>query len=58
MEAKAMALVIGPDLLDMCSSDQLCSGAMAGVEAAVHTMKALLQLDEAEGLLLHGRLIQ
>ena len=37
---------------NVCSADQLCAGAKAGTEAAVHVMKELFEANESEGLLL------
>ena len=52
IEAKTMALATGLDVKNEFGADQLCPGAKAGIEAAVHAMKELFEADESEGLLL------
>ncbi len=52
IEAKAMALATRLDVEEVCGADQLCSGAKAGIEAAVHTMRDIFLRDDTEGLLL------
>ena len=52
MEAKAMVLAVGIDVQELCGADQLCSGAKAGIEAAIHAMKEIFAAEETEGLLL------
>ena len=45
--AKAVMVVAGRDVQEVCGSDQLCSGLEAGIEAAVHAMNDLS--DEQKG---------
>ena len=52
MEATAMAPAVGIDVQELCGADQLCSGAKAGIEAAIHAMKEIFAAEETEGLLL------
>ena len=52
LEAKAMALATRVDVEIECGADQLCSGAKAGIEAAVHAMKDTFELDETEAILM------
>ena len=53
-EATTMALVVGIDVQDLCGADQLCAGIKAGIEAAIHAMKEIFDMEENEGLLLVG----
>ena len=52
IEAKVMALATGLDVQDACGPNQLCTGAKAGIKAAIHAMWELLTAKESEGLLL------
>jgi len=52
IEAKAMALATGIDMQEICGADQLCAGAKAGIEAAVHAMKEVFDNPDTECLLL------
>ena len=44
-----MNLVTGDDVKNECNVDQLSSGAKAGAEAAVHSMKSLYEEDSSYG---------
>ena len=44
---KTVMLLAGEDVQDVCGSDQLCAGAEAGIEAAVHAVNSLF--DEHQG---------
>ena len=52
IEAKAMALATRLDVVEICGADQLCSGAKAGIEAAVHAMRDIFESEDTEGVLL------
>ena len=52
IEAKAMALATRLDVEEICGADQLCSGAKAGIEAAVHAMRDIFEREDIEGVLL------
>ena len=45
--AKAVMMVAGGDVREVCGSDQLCSGLEAGIEAAIHALCDLF--DEHKG---------
>ena len=47
--AKAVMVVAGNDIRETCSSDQLCSGLEAGIEAAIHAMNDLLDENKGKG---------
>ena len=47
-----MALATRVDVEIECGADQLCSGAKAGIKAAVHAVKDTFELDETEAILM------
>ena len=54
--AKCLMEVCGQEAMEACGSDQLCGGLAAGIEGAIHAMKALwkefAEDDEPWGVLL------
>ena len=40
---KAICLVTGPDIEDVCGADQLCAGVQAGIKRAVYAINDLFQ---------------
>ena len=51
---KAICLVTGPDIEDVCGADQLCAGVQAGIKGAVHVINDLSQerCDDEWGVLM------
>ena len=47
--AKAVMIVAGGDVQEVCGSDQLCSGLQAGIEAAIHAMHDLFEEHKGSG---------
>mmetsp|Transcript_9557 Transcript_9557/g.12507 ORF Transcript_9557/g.12507 Transcript_9557/m.12507 type:complete len:221 (-) Transcript_9557:779-1441(-) len=52
IEAKAMALVIGINVTEVCGADNLCAGTKAGIEGGVHAVSDFLSFEETECLIL------
>ena len=50
--SKAILYVIKDDIQDAAGSNQLCSGQVAGIEAAVHAVRQSFGSEETEGILL------
>ena len=50
--AKAILSVIGDDIQQAAGPQQLCAGQIAGIEAAIHTMKSIFSSDETDAVLL------
>ena len=50
--AKAILNVVRQDVQEASGAVQLCAGQIAGIEAAVHAVRSLLQNDETEAILL------
>ena len=49
LQGKAINLVAGDDIKNECNVNQLSSGAKAGAEAAVHSMKTLFDENSSFG---------
>ena len=50
--AKAILSIIGDDIQKAAGPKQLCAGQIAGIEAAMHTMKSIFSSDETDAVLL------
>ena len=50
--AKAILNITRQNVQEAAGSIQLCAGQIAGIEAAVHAVRSLLQSEETEALLL------
>ena len=49
---KAALVVVGPSVQAASGALQLCSGQVAGIEAAVHSMSSIFANEEVDGVLL------
>ena len=49
---KAVIKVIGPDVMEVAGSSQLCAGQDGGCEAAVHAVRRLFESSDCEAVLL------
>ena len=49
---KAMVLVVGKDVEEVCGADQLCSGLRSGIEGAIHSMRELFEERSGDGFCL------
>ena len=50
--AKAVLFAIKGDLQEAVGSQQLCTGQMAGIEAAVHAMRSIFSRVDTEAVIL------
>ena len=50
--AKAILFIIKGDIQEAAGSQQLCAGQIAGIEAAVHSMRSIFSNDSTEAVLL------
>ena len=49
--AKSVLFVLRPDILEAAGTQQLCAGQVAGIDAAIHTMRCLFEKDDTEAML-------
>ena len=50
--AKAVLIIVGPDIQDATGCRQLCGGQTSGTEAAVHAARTAFELETTEAILL------